>query len=82
MKGEILLADAFEDKTFHNINAWLKVIATVFFDKDAYGSYQLKGDVEGTSDPQLIAQTEAKLKEFGIYIKPKKVWTLNVKEVY
>lgn len=53
-----------------------------FFDKYAYGGYQLKGDIEGASDPRLIAQAEAKLKEFGIYIKPKKVWTLNVKEVY
>jgi hypothetical protein len=25
---------------------------------------------------------ETKLKEFGIYLKPKKVWTLTVKEVY
>jgi uncharacterized protein len=78
---KILFADAFENKTFHNINSWPKVTVAIF-DKDTHGGYQLKGDVEEVSNPQLILMAETKLKEFGIYFKPKKVWTLTVKEAY
>ncbi|OLC24222.1 MAG: hypothetical protein AUJ08_01045 [Thaumarchaeota archaeon 13_1_40CM_3_50_5] len=78
---KLLFADAFENKTFHNINAWPKVTAAVF-DRDTQGGYQLKGDAEGQSDPKLISQAETRLKEFGIYEKPKKVWTLVVKEIF
>jgi predicted pyridoxine 5'-phosphate oxidase superfamily flavin-nucleotide-binding protein len=78
---KLLFADAFENKTFHNINAWPKVTAAVF-DKDTQGGYQLKGDVEEVSDPSLISQAEVRLGEFGIKDKVKKVWALKVKEVY
>jgi predicted pyridoxine 5'-phosphate oxidase superfamily flavin-nucleotide-binding protein len=77
----LLFADAFENKTFHNINAWPKATVAIF-DKQTHGGYQLKGDVEAVSDPKLISQAEIKLKEYGINFKPKKVWTLVVKEVY
>jgi predicted pyridoxine 5'-phosphate oxidase superfamily flavin-nucleotide-binding protein len=77
----LLFADAFENKTFHNINVWPKVTVAIF-DKDTQGGYQLKGDAEGVSDPKLVSQAEAKLREYGIDFKPKKVWTLVVKEIY
>lgn len=78
---KLLFADAFENKTFHNINAWPKVAVAVL-DRDTQGGYQLKGDAEEVKDLQLILQAESRLKEFGIDLKPKKVWVLNVKELY
>ena len=78
---KLLFADAFENKTFHNLNSWPKVTAAIF-DRDTQGGYQLKGDAEGVTDPNLISRAEAKLKEFGINEKPKKVWTLAVKEIF
>ena len=79
---KLLFADAYENKTFHNITAWPKVSVAVF-DKDAEsGGYQLKGEVVDVTDPLLMARAEAKLKQFGINLTPKKVWTLDVKEVY
>lgn len=78
---KLLFADAFENKTFHNINAWPKVTVAVF-DSQTQGGYQLKGDAEEVREPELIAQAESKLVEYGINLKPKKVWTLTLKEVY
>lgn len=78
---KLLFADAFENKTFHNINAWPKVAVAVF-DSQTHGGYQLKGDAEEVKEPALVAQAESKLAEFGINLKPKKVWTLTLKEVY
>lgn len=78
---KLLFADAFENKTFHNTNAWPKVTVAVF-DRNTRGGYQLKGTAENVTDPKLVSQAETKLKEFGIYEKPKKVWTLAVKEVF
>ena len=78
---KLLFADAFENKTYHNINAWPKVTVAIF-DRNMQGGYQLKGDAQEVNDPELILQAEVKLKEFGIDLKPKKVWTLNVKEIY
>jgi predicted pyridoxine 5'-phosphate oxidase superfamily flavin-nucleotide-binding protein len=79
---KLLFADAYENKTFHNIGAWPKVSVAIF-DKDAEsGGYQLKGDVVEVTEPSMISRAEAKLREFGIHLKPKKVWTLDVKEVY
>lgn len=82
LKNEkLLFADAFENKTFQNINAWPKVTAAIF-DRDTQGGYQLKGEAEAITDPKLAAQAETKLKEYGIFEKPKKVWALVVKEVF
>lgn len=78
---KLLFADAFENKTFHNINAWPRVTVAIF-DRDTQAGYQLKGSAENVTDPKLISQAETKLKEFGIYEKPKKVWTLAVKDVF
>ena len=78
---KLLFADAFENKTFHNINAWPKVSVAIF-DRDTQGGYQLKGDAEIVSDPGLVTQAEIRLSEFGIPEKPKKVWALAVKEIY
>jgi general stress protein 26 len=68
---KLLFADAFENKTFHNINAWPKASVAVF-DRDTQGGYQLKGDAEIVSDPGLVGQAETRLREFGILEKPKK----------
>lgn len=78
---KLLFADAFTNKTFHNINAWSRVTVAIF-DRDTQGGYQLKGSAEEVSDPKLISQAETRLKEFGIYEKPKKVWALAIKEVF
>jgi predicted pyridoxine 5'-phosphate oxidase superfamily flavin-nucleotide-binding protein len=78
---KLLFADAFENKTFQNINAWSRVTVAVF-DRNTQGGYQLKGIAENVTDPKLASQAETRLKEFGIYEKPKKVWTLTVKEVF
>jgi predicted pyridoxine 5'-phosphate oxidase superfamily flavin-nucleotide-binding protein len=79
---KLLFADAYENKTFHNIGAWPKVSVAVF-DKDAEsGGYQLKGEVVEVTDLTLMSRAETKLKQFGINLKPKKVWTLDVKEVF
>src|SRR5262245_27668589 len=78
---KLLFADAFENKTFHNINAWPRITVAIF-DRDTQAGYQLKGSAEDVTDQKLILQAETRLKEFGIYEKPKKVWTLAVKEVF
>lgn len=79
---KLLFADAYQNKTFQNINAWPKVTVAIF-DKDAEGGgYQLKGDAVEVTDAGLVSHARTKLKEFGIKLKPKKVWTLVVKEVY
>ncbi|MEW6603276.1 MAG: pyridoxamine 5'-phosphate oxidase family protein [Thermoproteota archaeon] len=78
---KLLFADAFENKTFHNINAWPRATVAIF-DRDTQAGYQLKGSAENITDPKLISQAETKLVEFGIQVKPKKVWALAVKEVF
>ena len=78
---KLLFADAFTNKTFHNINAWPRVRVAIF-DRDTQGGYQLKGSAEDVKDARLISQAETRLKEFGIHEKPKKVWTLVIKEVF
>lgn len=77
----LLFADAFENKTFHNINIWPHVTVAIF-DRDTQGGYQLKGRAENVSEPRLILQAETRLKEFGFQEKPKKIWTLAVKEKF
>ena len=57
-------------------------LTVAVFDRDTQGGYQLKGDAEGVSDPKLVSQAETKLREYGIDLKPKKVWALDVKEIY
>lgn len=78
---KLLFADAFTNKTYHNINAWPRVSVAIF-DRDTQGGYQLKGSAEEVKDHSLISQAENRLKEFGIQEKPKKVWTLAIKEVF
>ncbi|HJS69039.1 MAG TPA: pyridoxamine 5'-phosphate oxidase family protein [Nitrososphaera sp.] len=78
---KLLFADAFTNKTFHNINAWPRVTVAIF-DRDTQGGYQLKGSAEEVSDRRLITQAETRLNEFGIHEKPKKVWALAIKEIF
>jgi predicted pyridoxine 5'-phosphate oxidase superfamily flavin-nucleotide-binding protein len=78
---KLLFADAFPNKTYHNINAWPRVTVAIF-DRDTQGGYQLKGSAEEVTDAKLISQAKTRLKEFGILEEPKKVWALAVKEVF
>lgn len=78
---KLLFADAFENKTFNNIKAWPRVAVAVF-DRNTQGGYQLKGSAENVIDPALLSQAETRLREFGIYEKPKRVWALAIKEVF
>ena len=78
---KLLFADAFQNKTFDNIKAWRKVAVSVM-DRETMGGFQLKGDAEEVTDKDLVAQANAKLRGFGIFAKPKRAWTLSVKEVY
>ena len=78
---KLLFADAFKNKTFHNIKAWRKVAVSVM-DKETMGGFQLKGDAEEVEDEELVAQASAKLYEHGIRAKPKRAWVLSVNEVY
>jgi hypothetical protein len=52
------------------------------FDRNTQGGYQLKGSAENVTDPGLLSQAETRLGEFGISEKPKKVWALEIKEVF
>jgi predicted pyridoxine 5'-phosphate oxidase superfamily flavin-nucleotide-binding protein len=78
---KLLFADAFENKTFNNIKAWPRITVAVF-DRNTQGGYQLKGSAENVTDPALLSQAETRLREFGIYEKPKRVWALAIKEVF
>lgn len=79
---KLLFADAFENKTYHNISSWPKVAVAVF-DKDAKGGgYQLKGEAEEVTDNDLVKHAGIKLREFGIDLVPRKVWLFSVKEIY
>ncbi len=77
----LLFADAFQNKTFSNLKSWKKVTAAII-DKDTMGGFQLKGDATEVEDKELIAQANAKLKEYGFQAKPQRAWTLSVNEVY
>jgi hypothetical protein len=57
-------------------------VTVAVFDRDTQGGYPLKGDAEGVSDHRLVLEAEVKLKEFGIDLKPKKIWTVRVNEIY
>ncbi len=83
MGGEkLLFADAFENKTFHNIGSWPKVAVAVFDRDSEGGGYQLKGSAEIVSDPEVIKRAGQKLREFGINAEPKRVWLLRVAETF
>ncbi len=77
----LLFADAFQNKTFDNIKAWRKVAISIM-DRETMGGFQLKGDAEEVTDKNLVAQANAKLRQFGITAKPQRAWMLRVNEVY
>jgi hypothetical protein len=78
---KIVFADAFMNKTFANIQSWPKVTVAIV-DKVNRGGFQLKGDVEEVSDPDIVAQAAKKLKELGFPATNPVVWALSIKEVY
>ncbi|MDQ4074312.1 MAG: pyridoxamine 5'-phosphate oxidase family protein [Thermoproteota archaeon] len=78
---KLLFADAFENKTFHNIESWPKV-AVAIVDRESLGGYQLKGDAEIVTDAPLVDRARIMLKELGINANPVRTWILNVKEIF
>ncbi|QLH08272.1 hypothetical protein DSQ19_01140 [Candidatus Nitrosotenuis sp. DW1] len=78
---KIVFADAYRNKTFTNIRRWPKVTAAVV-DRVNRGGFQLKGDAEEVTDPELISECTKKLKELKFDSGPVSVWALIVKEIY
>jgi predicted pyridoxine 5'-phosphate oxidase superfamily flavin-nucleotide-binding protein len=77
----LIFADAYMNKTYANVKLWPKVTAAIV-DKANRAGFQLKGDAEEITDPDLIKQCANKLKELGFESGPVKVWALDVKEIY
>lgn len=77
----LVFADAYMNKTYANVKMWPKVTAAIV-DKANRAGFQLKGDAEEITDPDLIEQCANKLKELGFESGPVKVWALHVKEIY
>lgn len=78
---KIVFADAYRNKTFTNIRRWPKVTVAVV-DRINRGGFQLKGDAEEVTDPELISECTKKLKELKFDSGPVSVWALIVKEIY
>lgn len=78
---KMVFADAFMNKTYANIKAWPKVTIAVV-DKINRGGFQLKGDVEEITDPDLILQAKNKLRDLDFTTGPTLVWAVNIKEIY
>ncbi len=78
---KIVFADVYRNKTFTNIKRWPKVTAAIV-DKVNRGGFQLKGDAEEITDPELISECTNKLKELKFDSGPVSVWALIVKEIY
>ena len=77
----VIFADAYVNKTYANMRSWPKITVAIV-DKDNRSGFQLKGDVEEITDPDVIAQAAQKLMDLGFPSKPTMVWALNVKEIY
>lgn len=78
---KIVFADAYMNKTYANVRSWPKITVAIV-DKVNRSGFQLKGDAEEISDPDVIAQAAQKLMELGFPNKPTAVWALNIKEIY
>lgn len=78
---KMVFADAFMNKTYANIKAWPKVTIAVV-DKVNRSGFQLKGDVEEITDPDLILQAKNKLRDLNFTTGPTLVWAVNIKEIY
>lgn len=81
LADKIIFADVYRNKTFANIKRWPKVTAAIV-DKISRGGFQLKGDAEEITDPELIAECTKKLKELKFDSGPVSVWALKVNEIY
>lgn len=81
LDDKIVFADAYRNKTFTNIKRWPKVTAAIV-DKVNRGGFQLKGDAEEITDPELISACAKKLKELKFDSGPVSVWALKVNEIY
>ncbi len=81
LDDKIVFADAYRNKTFTNIRRWPKVTVAVV-DRVNRGGFQLKGDAEEITDPELISECTKKLKELKFDSGPVSVWALIVKEIY
>ncbi|MDA4130271.1 MAG: pyridoxamine 5'-phosphate oxidase family protein [Thaumarchaeota archaeon] len=78
---KLLFGDSFQSKTLDNLKAWNKVTVAII-DHETMGGFQLKGDVLEVTDESLIKEGSQKLKEFGFNHSPRRIWTLEVKEIY
>lgn len=78
---KLVFADLYMNKTFANIKKWSKV-AVAIVDKANRGGFQLKGDVEKITDPNIIVQCTKKLKVLKFDSIPIFVWALGVREIY
>ncbi|MBM2852996.1 MAG: putative pyridoxamine 5'-phosphate oxidase FMN-binding protein [Candidatus Nitrosotenuis sp.] len=81
LDDKLVFADAYRNKTFTNIKRWPKVTAAIV-DKVNRSGFQLKGDAEEITDPELISECTKKLKELKFDSGPVLVWALKVKEIY
>jgi predicted pyridoxine 5'-phosphate oxidase superfamily flavin-nucleotide-binding protein len=78
---KMIFADVFMNKTYANIKSWPKVTVAIV-DKINRSGFQLKGDVEEITDPNLILQAKNKLRELGFTTGPTVVWAIIIKEIY
>lgn len=78
---KIVFADAYMNKTYANIKSWPKITVAIV-DQANRSGFQLKGDAEEITDPDMNEQAAQKLKELGFKGISTKVWALNIKEIY
>ncbi|MEM2160590.1 MAG: pyridoxamine 5'-phosphate oxidase family protein [Candidatus Nitrosotenuis sp.] len=78
---KIVFADAYMNKTYANVKSWPKITVAIV-DQANRSGFQLKGDVEEITDPNIVGQATQKLKDLGFPCGPASVWALNIKEIY
>lgn len=78
---KIVFADAYMNKTYANVKSWPKITVAIV-DQANRSGFQLKGDVEEITDPNIVGQATQKLKDLGFPYGSATVWALNIKEIY
>lgn len=78
---KIVFADAYMNKTYANVKSWPKITVAIV-DQANRSGFQLKGDVEEITDPNIVRQATQKLKDLGFPYGSATVWALNIKEIY
>lgn len=62
---KIVFADAYMNKTYANIKSWPKITVAIV-DQANRSGFQLKGDAEEITDPDMNEQAAQKLKDLGL----------------